>query len=72
MDRAYLALVQQRLKEYELALKHKVTAEAEGIAHAHATEVAEKKLALLKALNVWRVWLGVEPGAVVDLRGGDD
>lgn len=59
MDRAYLALVQKRLKLYEAALLDRASAEAEGIPNAHATEVAERKASLERALMVWRRSLGL-------------
>lgn len=58
MDRAYLALVTKRLKEYERAQLDKVTAEAAGIPNAHAGAVADGRKALLDALRVWSAALG--------------
>lgn len=58
MDRAYLALVTKRLKEYERAQLDKVTAEAADIPNAHAGAVADGRAALMKALHVWTLALG--------------
>jgi hypothetical protein len=57
MDRAYLALVQRRLKEHERAQLDRVTAEAAGIQNAHAGALLDTRAALLAALSVWETAL---------------
>jgi hypothetical protein len=64
MDRAYLALVTKRLKEYERAQLDKVTAEAAGIPNAHAGAVADGRKALTQALAVWELALASEGARV--------
>lgn len=57
MDRAYLALVQKRTKEYEAALLAQVTAESLGAHGAGQSTVAEARGRLHAALRVWQGFL---------------